>query len=85
MIDRRVHVANVDSADSGERWRTITAGQRVIHTLANDHGRRRPRDGRGMSDSSARTLWPWLPFMGVEQSQPSRRGSGESRFAITRS
>jgi hypothetical protein len=43
------HVANVFTADFGGLRRTITAGQRVIHTLANVGERRRPRDGRGMS------------------------------------
>lgn len=45
----RVHLAKVDSADSSERRRTIRAGHRAIRTVANDHVRRRPRDGRGMS------------------------------------
>jgi len=42
------HVANVFAADFGGLRRTITAGQRVIHTPANGCERRRPRDGRGM-------------------------------------
>ena len=43
------HVANVSSADCGGLGRTIMAGQRVIHTPANECERRRPRDDRGMT------------------------------------
>ena len=32
----------------GVLWRTIRAGQGVIHTPANSHERRQPRDIRGM-------------------------------------
>jgi hypothetical protein len=50
------HVANVFTADFGGLRRTVTAGQRVIHTLANGGERRRPRDIRGMSGVGSH--WP---------------------------
>jgi hypothetical protein len=34
--------------NAGEPQRCLTAGQTVIHTLANNHERQRPRDIRGM-------------------------------------
>ncbi len=48
------HVANVFMADVSGLWRTSTAGQRVIHTPANDCERRRPRDGRGIGLGTSR-------------------------------
>jgi hypothetical protein len=47
--DGVLHVANVVLPDSGGLRRTIRAGHRVIHTVADDRERRWPRDGRWMS------------------------------------
>jgi hypothetical protein len=40
----------------GELQRYLTAGQTVIHTTANNHEQRRPRDKRAMCDTKAHVM-----------------------------
>jgi len=44
----RFQLGKVPEPNLSELQRCVTAGERVIHTPANAHARRRPRDIRGM-------------------------------------
>jgi hypothetical protein len=66
-------VANVFTADFGGLWRTITAGQRVVHTPANGSERRRPRDIRGMRGDDPAAAARRLMARSSPDSAPGRR------------